>query len=184
MPLLTDAAGTSHRRATGSVRIVSLGAPFSLNNTRSLRADGGVATGDGTLNYDTGQVQNLLKFLTEVSLNYNNFGVFARGTGFVDTKADDTERTDLTGNAKDKVEKHAELLDIYAYANFDLGSMLAQLRVGKQVVNWGESTFYVSGLSSLNYFDVTKLRGAAVELRSHRFVQASMTEKTAAVRLR
>lgn len=35
-----------------SVRIVSLGAPFTLNNTRSLRADGGVATGDGTLNYD------------------------------------------------------------------------------------------------------------------------------------
>ena len=138
----------------------------SPDNAIICNSNGGKARScnydDGTLNYDTGQVQNLLKFLTEVSLNYNNFGVFARGTGFVDTKADDTERTDLTGNAKDKVEKHAELLDIYAYANFDLGPMPAQLRVGKQVVNWGESTFYVSGLSSLNYFDVTKLRGAAV----------------------
>lgn len=141
----------------------------SPDNAIICNSNGGKARScnydDGTLNYDTGQVQNLLKFLTEVSLNYNNFGVFARGSGFVDTKADDTERTDLTGNAKDKVEKHAELLDIYAYANFDLGPMPAQLRVGKQVVNWGESTFYVSGLSSLNYFDVTKLRGAAVELK-------------------
>ena len=128
-------------------------------NSRSCNYD------DGTLNYGTGQVQNLFKFLSEVSLNYNNFGLFARGRGFVDTKADDTDRTDLTGNAKDKVEKHAELLDIYGYANFDIGSMPAQLRVGKQVVNWGESTFYVSGLSSLNYFDVTALRGAAVELK-------------------
>ncbi len=120
---------------------------------------------DGTLNYDNGQVQNIFKFLTEVSLQYNNFGFFARGTGFLDTEADNTERTNLTGEAKDKVEKRWDLLDVYAYANFDVGSWPAQVRVGKQVVNWGESTFYVTGMSSLNYFDVSKLRGAAVELK-------------------
>lgn len=121
---------------------------------------------DGTLNYDTGQVQNLFKALTEVSLNYNNrFGVFGRASGFIDTKADDTERTDLSGDAKNKVDHRWDLLDLYGYANFDIGSWPAQLRVGRQVVNWGESTFYVTGMSSLNYFDVNKLRGAAVELK-------------------
>jgi len=45
-----DPLGNPIPLADLSVRVVSLGAPFTLNNTRSLRADGGVATGDGTLN--------------------------------------------------------------------------------------------------------------------------------------
>jgi hypothetical protein len=128
-------------------------------NSRSCNYD------DGTLNYDTGQVQNLFKFLTEVQINYKNFGMFTRGTGFLDTEADETQRTELGGNEKSKVEKHAEILDAYAFANFDLGPVPGQVRVGKQVINWGESTFYVTGMSSLNHFDVSKLRGAAVNLK-------------------
>jgi hypothetical protein len=37
-------------------------------NSRSCNYD------DGTLNYDTGQVSNVLKVLTEVQMNYKNFG--------------------------------------------------------------------------------------------------------------
>jgi hypothetical protein len=121
---------------------------------------------DGTQNYDTGQVQNLFKFITELSLSYQDrFGIFTRASGFYDTEADETERTSLTADAKDKVEKSFDWLDAYAWANFDVGNMPAQVRVGRQVVNWGESTFYVTGMSSLNHFDISKLRGAAVNLR-------------------
>lgn len=120
---------------------------------------------DGTLNYDTGQVSNEFKFLTELQASYNNLGFFTRAVGYYDTEADNTLRTDLSDDAKDKVEKRIDLLDAYGYASFDLGNAPAQVRLGKQVVNWGESTFYVSGLSSLNVFDVTRLRGAAVNLR-------------------
>jgi hypothetical protein len=129
-------------------------------NSRSCNYD------DGTQNYDTGQVQNLFKFVTELSMSYQDrFGIFTRASGFYDTKADETERTSLTSDATDKVEKSFDWLDAYAWANFDVGNMPAQVRVGRQVVNWGESTFYVTGLSSLNHFDISKLRGAAVNLR-------------------
>jgi hypothetical protein len=128
-------------------------------NSRSCNYD------DGTLNYDTGQVSNVLKVLTEVQMNYKNFGFFGRVSGFYDTKADDTQRTDLSSGTKDKVEKRFDWLDSFVYANFDVGQMPATVRVGKQVVSWGEGTFFPSGLGSLNTFDITKLRGAAVNLK-------------------
>jgi len=120
---------------------------------------------DGTLNYGTGLVSNQLKFLSEIQLDYKNVGLFVRGTGYYDFEADNTERTPLSKAAKDDVEKDMRMLDAYLYGRFDVGSAPAEIRVGKQVVNWGEGTFYVSGLSSLNIFDVSKLRGAAVNLR-------------------
>jgi hypothetical protein len=122
---------------------------------------------DGTLNYGTGQVSNLFRALTEVQIEYDQrFGVFARADGFYDTKADDTDRTELTSSAKDMVEKDVNMLDLFGYARFSIGDMPAELRVGKQVVNWGESTFFLTGMASLNHFDVTKLRGAAVNLKA------------------
>jgi hypothetical protein len=130
-------------------------------NARSCNYD------DGTLNYGTGQVSNLFRGLTELQLEYKQrFGIFARADTFLDTKADDTDRTDLTSSAKDQVEKDTNMLDLFGYARFDVGSMPAELRVGKQVVSWGESTFFLTGMASLNHFDVTKLRGAAVNLRA------------------
>ena len=120
---------------------------------------------DGTLNYGTGTVSEQLKFLSEIQLDYKNIGLFVRGTGYYDFKADNTDRTPLSKEAKDDVEKDLRMLDAYLYGRFDIGSMPAEVRVGKQVVNWGESTFFLSGMSALNIFDTAKLRGAAVNLR-------------------
>jgi hypothetical protein len=138
---------------------------------------------DGTLNYDTGLVSNELSFLTEVELVYKeDWGAFARVNGFYDWEATETDRTDLKQGAKSQVEKNVRLLDAYVYGNFDLGNMPVNLRVGKQVVSWGEGTFFPSGMGSLNHFDVTKLRGAAVNLKeglqpqSQVFVSISPTE--------
>ena len=126
---------------------------------------------DGILNYDTGQVSNVFKVLTETQLTYTDLGFFdsvgffGRISGFLDTKATDTERLDLSSETKSKVEKRFDWLDSFVYGNFSIGNMPATVRVGKQVVSWGEGTFFPSGLGSLNTFDITKLRGAAVNLK-------------------
>ena len=39
------------------------------------------------------------------------------------------------------------LLDAYVYTNFNAGSVPIDLRLGRQVVNWGESTFIQNGIS-------------------------------------
>ena len=67
--------------------------------------------------------------------------------------------------AKELVGKYARLLDAFAYARFNLGSMPAELRLGRQVLSWGESTFIQGGLNTINHFDVAALRVPGSELK-------------------
>ena len=132
-------------------------------------ADGGCGRSpnidDGDLNYSTGLYSQAAKLLTELSLNYRGFGAFVRGSALYDNAAGNTERTPLTAHAKDLVENYYRLLDAFVYAKFDLGSMGAEVRLGRQVVSWGESTFIQNGINVINHFDVAALRVPGSELK-------------------
>jgi hypothetical protein len=56
------------------------------------------------------------------------------------------------------------LLDAYAYGSFDIGGSDLQLRLGRQVVNWGESVF-IQGVNQVNPIDVTALRRPGTEVK-------------------
>ncbi|MEZ5459843.1 MAG: DUF1302 domain-containing protein [Steroidobacteraceae bacterium] len=122
---------------------------------------------DGNINYSTGLYSRAFKAVTELSVNYRNVGAFVRASALhdLDVKSGNTERTPLSEPSRDLVEDYMRLLDAFAYARFDLGSMPAELRLGRQVVSWGESTFIQNGLSVLNHFDVSALRVPGSELR-------------------
>lgn len=59
----------------------------------------------------------------------------------------------------------ATLLDAFIYGNFDIGDMPLDVRLGKQVVSWGESTLIRGGVNQINSSDVSAFRrpGAAVK---------------------
>ena len=99
-----------------------------------------------------------LKALTEISLNYRGVGAFVRASALYDDAAADTQRTELSSKSKDLVENYVRLLDAFVYAKFDLGKMAAEVRLGRQVVSWGESTFIQNGINVINHFDVSALR--------------------------
>lgn len=122
---------------------------------------------DGNLNYDPGLVSNALMFTTELEAAYENFSIFLRGTGFHDTINNDArqERTTLSREARELVGEDLRLLDAYLSANFEIASRPLELRVGKQVVSWGESTFIQNGINVINPFDVSKLRVPGADLR-------------------
>jgi hypothetical protein len=132
-------------------------------------ADGGCGRSpnidDGNLNYDTDMYSRALKALTEISLNYRGFGAFVRGSALYDDAAADTQRTELSSRSKDLVENYFRLLDAFVYAKFDLGDMAAELRLGRQAVSWGESTFIQNGINVINHFDVSALRVPGSELK-------------------
>jgi hypothetical protein len=113
---------------------------------------------DGTLNYDQGDlVSNMLRTTGEVTLRWGNFGAFFRGYAFYDyeNKENDRERTALTGEGKEQVGSDAQLLDANLSARFTVRDIPLQLRLGKQVVNWGESRFFPgSGVSVANPVDI------------------------------
>jgi hypothetical protein len=56
------------------------------------------------------------------------------------------------------------LLDAYLYGSFDVGDSSLQLRLGNQVINWGESVF-IQGVNQINPIDVPAARRAGAELK-------------------
>ena len=56
------------------------------------------------------------------------------------------------------------LLDAYVYGSFAVGNTDLQLRLGNQVINWGESIF-IQGVNQINPIDVPAARRAGAELK-------------------
>ena len=95
--------------------------------------------------------------MTELSLERGNFGAFVRGSALYDVQIEDNDhRPHAAARAPRRIwsASTSRLLDAFVYARFDLGSMPAELRLGRQVVSWGESTFIQGGLNAINHFDV------------------------------
>ncbi|MBS0364546.1 MAG: DUF1302 domain-containing protein [Proteobacteria bacterium] len=123
---------------------------------------------DGDLNYGKGIYSKALKAVTEIAVNYRDrAGLFVRADGLYDFYVMDnnTRRTPLSHQARNLVGSYTRLLDAYGYLRFNLAAMPAELRLGRQVVNWGESTFIQGGLNQVNHFDVSALRVPGAELR-------------------
>ena len=125
-----------------------------------------VNTDDGNVNYGKGWASEVLKGNHDLELKFRNFGALVRGYWFSDLKADNTRRTTLSDQAKDRVVRGAEFLDMYARAKFTLGNgMPFDLRIGRQVLSLGESTFIPNGVNVVNSADLAKLRVPGAELK-------------------
>ncbi len=119
---------------------------------------------DGNLNFDRGDfIFNAARVTSELQIDYDRYGAFVRGNFLHDFTLN--EMDELSDGARDKVGQRARLLDAYVYGDFDVGEKLLSLRLGRQVVSWGESTFLAGGINTINPVDVTALRTAGAELR-------------------
>ncbi len=59
----------------------------------------------------------------------------------------------------------AQLLDAFLYHNYSIGDLPGSVRVGKQVVSWGESTFIQNSINSINPMDVAAFRRPGAEIK-------------------
>lgn len=142
--------------------------PAQLSNAdqRLLPGRFSVNSDDGNRKWDRGDVfSNAIKWTGELSWQYGEqFGGFMRATSFYDYE--NQRRDDISELAKEKVGKDTQLLDFFVYANYDVGdSMSGSVRLGRQVVSWGESTFIQQGINVVNPVDLSKLRVAGSELK-------------------
>lgn len=123
---------------------------------------------DGTLNYKKGDVYtHVAKWTTELELQYDNFGALFRGRAYYDTAImDETpEFKDYIDETKEKAGKDFELLDAYVWGDFYLGDTPVNVRVGRQVISWGESTFIQGGINSINPVDASAFRKPGAEIK-------------------
>nr|VFJ42565.1 MAG: Protein of unknown function (DUF1302) [Candidatus Kentron sp. DK] len=124
----------------------------------------------GNLNYDTGMVNQVWKVISDIEVNHKSdkAGAFFRVKAFRDPLNDDkTSKKELnfSDEGLDRVGRDIEVLDAYGWFRFDAAGMPSEVRVGKQVLNWGESTFIQGGINAINPADMAALHAPGMELR-------------------
>jgi hypothetical protein len=133
----------------------------------------------GNLNYDRGDMFNsMFKGLHELSISGDKIGLFSRFMYFYDFAVADQDPAyinPLSGNRVDPCSdtgaselacKDFRLLDAYVYGNFSFndGMNPVTIRVGNQVLSWGESTFIPHGIN-ITPIDVGILRAPGADLK-------------------
>ena len=67
--------------------------------------------------------------------------------------------------AKDDAGRRARLLDAYVFADFDFLDRPMNVRLGQQVISWGEALFIQGGVNTANYVDLNALRLPGSEIK-------------------
>lgn len=134
---------------------------------------------DGNRNFDTGLVSEVFKVTSDLEANYQNYGMFVRGTAFYDTQIMDKRNDNddfrpsqsypnnrhFTDETRRSAGHNAEILDAYVYGNWDVAEMPLTVKLGRQVFNWGEGIFYRGGINTTNPIDAGKFRLPGSELK-------------------
>lgn len=140
---------------------------FLLSNAQRRESLGkwSVNNDDGNRNYPNAgdMVAHTAKFTSELDINRGNMGLFTRFTGFYDFE--NVDKDFLPKVADERVGKDVRLLDLYIWAEHEVGDRFLNWRLGRQVVSWGESTFIQGGINVINPVDVSRLRVAGAELK-------------------
>ena len=131
--------------------------------------DGSVNTDDGRMNFNSGDlIGATVKANHDLQVKYQNYTFFARAVGFYDVVMNDHdvgERSELNDRALGDVGRNYELLDAFVSADYTIADLPINLRVGKQVINWGESTFILGGNNVFNPIDVGAFRRPGSEIK-------------------
>ncbi len=143
-----------------------LGARVTVTNNEN-NFDGSINSDDGRLNFDNGDwIGASAKVSHDLSFEYENFTVFSRFYYFYDNiMSGEVGRSGLSDRALDQIGSSIELLDLYVSGNFNLGDLPLNVRVGKQVVSWGEGTFQLNGINVVNPIDVSAFRRPGAEVK-------------------
>jgi uncharacterized protein DUF1302 len=173
----TVSLGASWRAQSPDPKLYSAGDGAAAGYSKPGK--GGSNTDSGDLNWDKGdRTSTLFKLVSELSLTKGDMGGFIRAKAWYDQALKDEDvrlgsgangfqpgqrLSDASQPALNKYDGVA-LLDAYVFNTFDLGEMPLQVRVGRQVVNWGESLF-IQGLNQLNPVDAPALRKPGTEIK-------------------
>lgn len=125
---------------------------------------------DQRLNFKKGETfSKIFKGVHDLELKYQDYGLFVRGKYWYDFELKDEHRPfkaiDDDGRQEGAKSSGAEFLDAFVYKNYEFHDRAGSVRLGKQVVNWGESTFVQGGINAFNPIDVASTRRPGSEVK-------------------
>lgn len=162
--------------------------PFELHLEQAAAGAGFTHTGlPTTVNQDDGNrnfakydlTNNRISTLLELQLRYENYGAVVSGDGFYDfvyhrRNSNDSPDTinkygtvdEFTPGARRYDGGRARLLDAYLFGNWTINDdLMLDVRVGNQLVAWGESLFFPGVSSAQSTADATKAFTPGVEIK-------------------
>lgn len=155
---------------------LSIGTSMALRNPDKAfigRENGGTAftttSDDGRLNFRKHDViSTIFKGVHDLELKYGDAGLFVRGKYWYDFELKDGSQRlydiDDRGRVRSTRTSGAEFLDAFVYTGYRIGDYAGTVRLGKQVVNWGENLF-IQGISQINPIDVAAFRRPGAEIK-------------------
>ncbi|TKJ74035.1 DUF1302 domain-containing protein [Pseudomonas sp. CFBP13508] len=125
---------------------------------------------DGHANFKSGETfSKIFKGIHDLELKYGDTGVFVRGKYWYDFELKDESREfkDISDSNRKEGAKSSggQILDAFVYHNYAIADQPGSVRLGKQVVSWGESTFIGGGINSINPIDVSAFRRPGAEIK-------------------
>lgn len=156
---------------------MSVGASWSTKNPdRDLIGINNGGTGftqtgdDGRQNFKKGDTfSKIFKGVHDLELRFRDSGAFIRGKYWYDFELKDENQrfknVDDSNARKAAQSSGAQILDAFLYHNYYAGDLPGTVRVGKQVVSWGESTFIGNSINSINPVDVAAFRRPGAEIK-------------------
>ncbi|RON89926.1 adhesin [Pseudomonas fluorescens] len=146
---------------------------------------------DGHANFKSGETfSKIFKGIHDLELKYGDTGVFVRGKYWYDFELKDESRQfkDISDSNRKEGAKSSggQILDAFVYHNYAIADQPGSVRLGKQVVSWGESTFIGGGINSINPIDVSAFRRPGAEIKEGLipvnmfYVSQSLTENLSA----
>jgi len=147
--------GTLIRTEDPDPRVVGIA---NGGTSRSVNED------SGNINYKKGEVvSTVLKASHDVDLSYGKTGLFVRFGYAADLAAQNKDELGL--EAHKRLDFDMQAYDWYLRHSFDIAGRNLNLRVGSQVVSWGEGALIQGGVNVINPIDLQRLRVPGSELK-------------------
>lgn len=122
-------------------------------------------------------VSEVVKGSVDLQVEYQDYGAFVRGKYFYDqaimkgdggTTTPEFYPTTDSGNPAEPSQEAGhggEILDAFVWGNWMVQDMPLNVRLGQQVINWGEGVLFPNGINTINPIDVNALLTPGAELK-------------------
>lgn len=133
---------------------------------------------NGNLNFDKGDIVHATaKITSDLSVNFYDFNIFVRGLALFDNQYSDFEETHpdttliprhtkFSQAGEDRLGMDVRLLDYFVSRTFEFADRQVNIKLGNQVLNWGESSFLLANsLNSINPPDQARLRVPGFDIK-------------------
>lgn len=123
---------------------------------------------DGNLNYDRWQpVSAKAQWVGDLAVkNGDGWSGLLRGSVGYDAAIARTKRTDLESDAESFAVSNPRLLDAYISKELEVMDHPTRLRVGNQVISWGETLYILGGINTINPIYVPGSHSAGAQLKT------------------